>query len=77
MLTTSAVTSELQVSRATISRWVKTGFPTHSGEVVRLEAVRVGRGLRFRREDLDSFLGACRVPLIKLPGSGRMGRPAR
>lgn len=47
MLTVSQVARRLQVHEITVRRYIKAG---------RLKAVRVGRGLRVREEDLKAFI---------------------
>lgn len=59
------VMEELAVSRTTVIRWVRNGFMTPTGEVVRLKAMRAGKGWRVRREDLKVFLAACEMPQIE------------
>lgn len=52
MLTVSQVARRLQVHEITVRRYIKAG---------RLKAVRVGRGLRVREEDLEAFIAPVRT----------------
>ncbi len=47
LLTVQQVATFLQVSRTTVWRWCNEG---------RLPAMKIGRGWRIRREDLDRYL---------------------
>ena len=57
MLKLSEVAEKLRISRATICRWVLTGFRDQHGKTIRLAATRVGRGWRVEEKDLAIFLG--------------------
>ena len=51
--TAEEVAEYLQVSGGTINQWVKAG---------RIPVVKVGKLNRFRREDIDSWLGENTIP---------------
>lgn len=46
------------ITPSCLSRWIVTGFKTRSGQVVRLEAVRVGSRWATSAEALQRFLEA-------------------
>jgi len=57
-MTVVQVAEFLQVNKLTVYRYIRTG---------ELPAVRLGRGLRIMRDDLDRFLAARRVPAASVP----------
>ncbi len=57
MLKLGEVAEKLRISRATICRWILTGFRDQHGKTIRLSATRVGRGWRVEDKDLAIFLG--------------------
>ncbi len=58
VMTVVQVAEFLQVNKLTVYRYIRTG---------ELPAVRLGRGLRIMRDDLDRFLAARRVPAASVP----------
>lgn len=65
------ISEELGVTRTTLMRWVRGGFRGPTGELVQLKAIKVGRGWRVKREDLEAFLASCQVPVIEPSRRGR------
>jgi excisionase family DNA binding protein len=58
LLTVAQVARRLQVHEITVRRHIKAG---------RLKAVRVGRGLRVRGEDLEAFIAPVKATGFRLP----------
>ncbi len=66
-MTVIQVAEFLQVNKLTVYRYIRTG---------ELPAVRLGRGLRILRDDLDLFLAARRVPAASVPVAVEVPRAA-
>ena len=67
-LTTEEVLEYLQVNLRTVYRLIKAG---------KIPAVRVGRQWRFRKTDIDRWLGSQAAPVVgDVPGSGVVAAPA-
>lgn len=78
MLKLAEVAEKLRISRATVCRWVLTGFRDQHGKTIRLAATRVGRGWRVEEQDLVVFLAAMQADYIPPPKPARRqsGRPS-